>query len=486
MGVGVLVGAVVAVRARPVTARVGANVVVNSTDGAGTSNSPTLLRNPQRRAELVVVNRVDRPPYSAQLHRSTDSGRTWTTVELPLPAGLVQPFGPDAAFGPDGTLYVAYVDLVPGANSPQHLWVTRSSDSGATLSAPVEVAGRYAFQVRLAVSEQGAVYLSWLQAPEVAVRALTTTSANPVVIARSDDGGRSFSTPVTVSDPHRPRVGAASPVLGPDGDVMVLYQDFKDDRRDFENLDGPTWESPFALVFTRSTDGGRTFSPGVEVESGVVPSRRFLVFLPEFPSMAAASNGVLYVVWSDGRNGDDDVFLRRSDDGGLRWTDPVRVNDNPVDGTGQRLARVATSGGRVDVVFLDGRRDPARIRADVFVASSFDRGRSFRNLRVTSASFDTTLGSKVLRSGEADFGTRFGLVSDPQGMSLVWTDSRLGNPNDQRQDIVFAGVAVEQGESRAVLWGLGSVLGALCLIAIGRFSAGFVLKRRAAATPVDL
>ncbi|CAN5664662.1 hypothetical protein BH20ACT1_BH20ACT1_09570 [soil metagenome] len=69
-------------------------------------------------------------------------------------------------------------------------------------------------------------------------------------------------------------------------------------------------------------------------------TKRFLVFLPEHPSLAAGPDDVLYAVWNSGQNDDDDVFLRRSDDGGATWGDAVRVND-----TRQAMARISTCPG---------------------------------------------------------------------------------------------------------------------------------------------
>jgi hypothetical protein len=137
---------------------------------------------------------------------------------------------------------------------------------------------------------------------------------------------------------------------------VVPYEDFKNDRRDFENLEGPPDPGPFSLVVTRSDDGGCSFSSGVEFEAGIVPTKRFLVFLPELPSLAAGSGELLYAAWHDGRHGGEDVFLRRSDDGGATWSGPVRSNDNAVsDGTDQYLPRVAVApDGRVDVLFTTG------------------------------------------------------------------------------------------------------------------------------------
>ena len=419
---------------------VGTNVLVNQPEPIDANNSPTVARNPRHPDNLVVVHRVDRPAFSALLEATVDGGRTWASLPLPLPSGADRPFAPDAAFAPDGTLFVLYANLEGTANTPANLWLARSSDGGRTLSAPVRVAGKLAFQPRLALDRRGTVYLVWLQASTVGQFSLGV-EPGPIVASRSDDGGRTFSEPLTVSDRQRQRVGAASPVVDSAGRLEVLYEDFKGDRRDFENLDGPPSREPFALVVTRSNDGARTFSPGVEVEPAVTPTQRFVAFLPPYPSIAAGPSDSLYVAWADDRFGDADVLLRRSPDGGATWTAPVRVNDNRRgDGTSQDLPRVAvSSSGRVDVLFLDRRRDPANVRADAFLASSRDQGRSFSNLRLSSRSFDSRIGNGTPH-GDADLGSRLGLDSRDGRTFAVWTDTRVGTRDTGRQDIAGATV----------------------------------------------
>ncbi|MFP5378077.1 MAG: sialidase family protein, partial [Acidimicrobiia bacterium] len=340
-------------------------------------------------------------------------------------------------------------NLEGNGNVPANLWLASSKDGGRTLSAPVRVAGPLTFQARLAVDAANRVHLTWLQANEVALLRVVG-GPNPVVAVHSTDGGRTFSDPVVVSDPGRERVGAATPVVDSGGDLVVLYQDYKGDRRDFEFLEGPPWEEPFALVVTRSEDAGRTFSPGVEVDAGLVPTRRFLVFLPEFPSLAAGPDGVLYAAWADGRNGDEDVFLRRSDDGGRSWAGPVRVNDNAVgDGTSQYLPRVAVApGGRVDVLYLDRRRDPDDVMTEARLATSDDGGARFDGVVVSSRAFDSRVGPLIDPAIPIDFGSRLGLVSDDGGLVAAWTDTRLGTEDSGRQDIAAAvGEVVESAPS---------------------------------------
>ncbi len=417
--------------------KVSPNVLVNKAGLIEAHNSPSLARDPRAPDTLVATHRVDRPGFSAVVNWSAEAGRTWRTTALPLPAGLDRPYAPDVAFGPDGTLYVTYVNLEGAGNVPANLWLAKSTDGGRTLSMPVRIAGKLAFQARVAADPEGVVHVTWLQGRDVAPLALVGPPS-PIVASRSSDGGRTFSPPVRVSDPHRPLVGAASPVIDSDGQLVVLYQDFKDDRRDFQNLEGPPWNRPFALVVTRPVRGA--FSKGVELEKGVIPTRRFLVFVPEFPSLAAGPGDTLYAAWSDGRNGDEDVFLRRSDDDGRTWSAAKRVNDNPKrDDTSQYLPRVdVSSDGRVDVLFLDRRGDTKNVMTDATLASSRDDGKSFRNARLSSGSFDSRVGPSAAPQFPVDFGSRLGLASSTGRSVAVWTDTRQGTTDTGRQDVFAA------------------------------------------------
>jgi hypothetical protein len=450
---------------------VGPNRLVNRAGLIDANNSPSVVRDPRAADTVVMSHRVDRPRFSAGLDWSADGGRTWKSTALRLPPGLDRPYAPDIAFAPDGTLYVTYVNLTGAGNVPANLWLARSTDGGRTLSAPVRIAGKLTFQARVAVDRRGAVHIIWLQAPEVGLLSLAG-SPSPIVEARSTDGGRTFSRPQRVSDPARELVGAASPVIDGDGQLAVLYEDFKGDRRDFQNLEGPPWDQPFALVLTRPV--GSTFATGVELDRRVVPTRRFLAFLPEFPSLAAGPGDTLYVAWSDGRNGDDDVFLRRSGDDGRTWSSAKRVNDNPKgDGTSQYLPRVDVApDGRVDVIYLDRRRDRKNVLTDATLASSDDDGASFRNVRLSSRSFDARVGARAAQQLPVDFGSRLGLDSGTDGSVAAWTDSRLGTSDTGRQDI-FSAVfetsprpVLERAPVIAVL--LVLALACVALLALGR------------------
>lgn len=429
------------------TIRVTRNLLVNQPGIIDADNSPTIVRNPRRAGNLVVSYRVDRPRYSAVIQTTFDEGATWRPTRLPLPPDKDRAFAPDIAFSDDGVLHVVYTNLTGNGNVPDNLWTTTSTDGGRTLGAPVRLAGGLAFQPRIAVGPKGIVHVTWLQADTVGI--LRFAGAPPVIQAvRSNDGGKTFSSPVRVNDAARVRVGAATPVVDGSGRLRVLYEDFKDDRRDFENLEGPAYEKTFALVMTTATGDGAAFAPGKEVESSIVPGKRFFAFLPDFPSFAAGPGDDLYIAWADARAGSDDVYLKRSTDGGSSWSGAKRVNDNRLtDGTTQYLPRLAVApGGRVDVLYLDRRRDPQRnVMTEVSLATSSNGGASFDNVRVSDKAFDSGIGPSIRPEFGVDFGTKLGLINSARTAVAVWSDSRFGNETTGRQDIVGAAVQLPEG-----------------------------------------
>ncbi|HET7722881.1 MAG TPA: sialidase family protein, partial [Acidimicrobiales bacterium] len=196
---------------------------------------------------------------------------------------------------------------------------------------------------------------------------------------------------------------------------------------------------------------------------------------PEIPQLAVSPAGKMYATWADGRDGDDDVFLRSSSDGGQTWTPARKVNDNGADGTDQFLPKVAIGPGeRVSVVFLDGRNDPAKKEMlDAYLATSTDGGKSFENVRLTVKPFDgENIGPTFGDLYGIDFGTRLGLTSGDGKLYASWVDTSAGTPATGRQDVNFAVVDVPSGGNRgAVLAGTGIVV----LLAAG---LAVVLTRR--------
>jgi hypothetical protein len=111
-----------------------------------------------------------------------------------------------------------------------------------------------------------------------------------------------------------------------------------------------------------------------------------------FPQIGVDPHGAaLYVTWSDYTNGDIDVFTARSTDGGRTWSPKVRVNTDPVhNGADQFFQWMAVDPitGAIYVQFYDRRDDPTDRKTAVTLARSTDGGRSFTNYAWTNSSFD--------------------------------------------------------------------------------------------------
>jgi len=101
------------------------------------------------------------------------------------------------------------------------------------------------------------------------------------------------------------------------------------------------------------------------------------------------NKGALYVNWIDARNGDPDVFVASSRDGGETWSAPTRVNDDALrNGKVQFFTWMSVDpvDGSVNVVFYD-RRDTEGALTKVILARSVDGGRTFINYKIDQPAF---------------------------------------------------------------------------------------------------
>ncbi len=466
-----------AATAIPSSIPAGVNAMVNQDSSVITAhNSPSLGQSPVNPANLIVVDRVDRPDYTAGVHLSRNGGTSWQDSSLNLPAGSKSKlFAPTVVFDGKGVAYVLFVTLSGPGNGPDSVWIERSTDSGVTFDHPSQVAGANAFQTTLAVDTRtGRLFASWLQSNPAATHCnlCFAETGLPILITYSDDGGRSWSPPAQVSDPGRARIGAPALAVDRQGNPSVLYYDYGSDRVDWENLPG-TYDAKFGLVVAHSNDRGVTFSAGQVVDTDIVPPHRFLIYLPDSPGFAVGANGRMVVVWADGRSGESDIFARTSGDNGATWTAPARVNQDPP-GNGVSKDRPAAGiapDGRVDVLYYDRILDHRGTTADVFLSSSSDGGRSFpKVVRVSSQSSDRSVGPQGSPfDTQADFGTRIALHSTNRQAVAVWTDTRSGTADTGRQDIYSGIVAIPQSSAitlaQAVI-AIGGVLLGLAGVAL--------------------
>lgn len=439
------------------TAHAAADVPVTATDliGRVANNSPQLAVDPTNARFMTMATRRD-APFDCALQVSGDGGGSWLTVRpvMKLPAGASTCYAPEVAFDAHGVLYYLFVGL-GGGNSPIGAYLTTSSDHAQHFSAPRKVLGAERYQVRLAIDRSigtfGRLHFVWLEP-----RAPTTSSgfgpgSNPIMTKYSDDGGYTFSSPVPISDTSGRRVVAPSLALGPDHAVHVAYYDLRQDARDYEGLEGPTWPGRWSLLMSTSTDGGAHFGPPRLIDSDIAPPQRvMLIYTMPPPAVAVDPSGRVFVGWTDSRYGDWDVLMRRSLDDGQTWETLVRLNDDALhDGRNQYMPQLSVApSGRLDAVFYDRRSNVENRGNDVSYTFSTDGGRSFsRNLRINSLTFDSFIGPRYLvpsAKGLREFGSRMALASQDTGVVAAWTDTRGTFLGGKAQDIFSARVTLDQ------------------------------------------
>ncbi|HET7718858.1 MAG TPA: sialidase family protein, partial [Acidimicrobiales bacterium] len=239
------------------------------------NTSPVAAADPRRPEVMAVAGRVDAPRLNCTVAVTTTGGEAWRDVDLPRAPGADNCFWPAVAFDGDGNLLVLYTPTGGPFNLPTALWLQRFTPELTPDGPPIRVAGPLTFQPRLAV-EGRRVLVAWIAATEERATKFLGFGPppNPVVLARSDDGGRTFAPPVTVSEPNRL---AVQPTLmaGPGGQVVIGALDLAADRftyqTEHEGRPGPPPAGPWRLVMWRSGDGGATFGPSTTVAEGVVP-----------------------------------------------------------------------------------------------------------------------------------------------------------------------------------------------------------------------
>ncbi len=415
----------------------GSNVDVSNECGPQSETYVTLdTSSPKRLAG--GSNEIFRLPMRGYF--STDGGKSWGGVDLPLPPPIGTngvDFGsdPTLAFDSRGNLYYGYIVVYfsngSGINGTA-MAVARSADGGKTYPAVTYFSfegGSNHFNDKPMITADANRTSPWRDNVYVAWDAASGGSATGggVRLARSTDGGATFTT-VRVDDPSGPgRAIGAVPFVGPGGEVYVAWNDYRAN----------------AIVFNRSFDGGATWGAPVTVAGKSAP---FQINVPAefnrgalvYPACDADRSvgphrGRLTCAWMDlTAAGLADVFVSYSDDRGGTWSAPRPATDRlaGVDRFNPWLSTDPTN-GEVNVSFYDTRNDTTggRYETDIYLARSSDGGASFgANVLVTNARSNEHDCAGVFPCAAINYGNQqgdySGLVAYGGVAHPFWTDSR--------------------------------------------------------------
>ena len=289
---------------------------------------------------LYVVGKEapgERFPLAAlRFARSPDGGKSW---EPPVTVTDDGTFGSHnfhaLHIARDGTIYAAWLD---GRAGKSRAYATRSEDGGKTWGANRPISTDEACpccRTALATAPEGVVYAAW--------RAVLPGGIRDIVVARSDDRGTTWGTPVRVhaddwkvdACPH------AGPALAVDSQQRLHV----------------TWwtgkEGAAGVYYARSDDGGKSFQHDAPLGTAEFSQ-------PAHVQLALGDSGVVVAAWDDGTLRTPRIAIRISRDGGDHFA-PTRLVS--VEDRAASFPVLAVNGTKLTIAWTEQNPDYARATA---------------------------------------------------------------------------------------------------------------------------
>lgn len=180
-----------------------------------------------------------------------------------------------------------------------------------------------------------------------------------VYYKRSTDGGTSWEADTRLTYLTNLSQEPSIVVSGNDVHVFWFYEETSDN---------------YEIYYKRSEDGGNTW--GSDTRLSYFPSYSYEL-------SAAISGSVLHVVWMDGRFGNDEIFYMHSLDGGLTWGPDISLTNNSAY---SGYPCVSAYDSVVHVVYEDNRDG----NVEIYYRKSIDGGVGWgAETRLTNASGDS-------------------------------------------------------------------------------------------------
>lgn len=363
--------------------------------------------------------------YGANYFISEDAGLTWGGTSQG--AGGENSGDPATAINLDGSrMYVGFINEDYGQS------VSYSTDGGASWT-PVLCANAAGGWTTLLDKNhlwidnspsspyEGNLYNAWTS--------FGGTNDNEIETVKSTDGGLLWSAPINISlatfaGSHNQGVNLKT---GPNGEVYAVWSIYD------------SWPSDeTAMGFAKSTNGGAYYQPASRIITNIRGVRNTSIGKNQrknsFPSMACdistgPYSGNLYIVWANvgipgiNTGTDRDIYMIKSEDGGDNWSEPIRVNQDPI-GLGNvhyfPWITCDPETGTLSVVFYDD-RNVGGTECEVFCANSADGGDTWEDFKVSDISFTPS----PMPGMAADYmGDYLGIVARGGIVYPAWTDNR--------------------------------------------------------------
>jgi len=375
-------------------------------------------------------------------YRSTSPGSGGTLLATPSPSGwqtLVEIMPPDKdvtagipdlAVGPAGQVAVAYQWWRKMPTSSKQIRVARSNDGGKAWEQPttsLDTSGK-AFSPKVAWGGDRNLVVVWADEQR-------SNRVWDVYARHSADGGATWEAEQLLSrfPQHTPTDAYVRPEIVSDGEkrFWAVWVGIRSARS--------------RVYLNRSTDGGHTWTDPMELsgQSESVYNHRIV-----------RAGDHLLVVWQDKRTGRERIYSITSGDGGVTWTPPVRVDHVPDDLQTDAFAMtLAMSPNReVLVVWNDGRNG----RDDIFVGRSADGGRTWddKDLRVDMDEAGTAMSRFPSIAQASDGRVAVAWEDDRAGYEGVYLRIRSGGSSPKwGPETLVEGPSQKKGARQpALLW----------------------------------
>ena len=399
------------------------NVDANGNNIIGdAANEPSIAVDPTDRSRIAIgwrqFDTIASNFRQAGWSYSHNSGQTWTFP------GVIEPgiFRSDPVLDADadGNLYY-YSLTLEGNLFVIHMF--KSTDGGVTWGERVFGAGGDKAWMTIDRTDgpgRGHIYAQWNG----------FFSCCPGDFTRSTDGGASFEP--TLSVPNDPFWGTLS--VGPDGELYVCGNGFVVLRSD--NAQDAAATPTFNQQAFVNLDGTLGFAAGPN-PAGLLGQTWIATDHSDSPT-----RGNVYLLASVNPSGVDplDVMFARSTDGGVTWSDPVRVNDDlPNAFVWQWFGTMSVApNGRIDAIWNDTRNTGSVNMSELHYSFSTDGGLSWSPNIAISPAFNSHIGWPR----QNKIGDYYDMVSDLRGADLAYSATFNGE-----QDVYYLRISADCNEN---------------------------------------
>jgi len=277
-----------------------------------------------------------------------DGGATWHPVVIPgitrcSNGGFDRASDPWDSFAPNGDLYA--ISLSFDVFDPHNaILVSKSTNGGESWGAPTAVAedftnGLDKQSITADPFDSNYVYATWDRflsppgfPPSDQGRFHAASYVQQAYFSRTTNGGASWEPPRVLYNPGT-QAGTIGNIINvlPDRTLVDGFIVFANHKRTIRGA---------YVADVRSTDLGATWSKKATLIAPVDPSfpgptdpdhPNLIIRGGELPDFAVDRvSGKLYAAWDDDLpDGVDKVYFSQSADGGLTWSDPVKINKTP-------------------------------------------------------------------------------------------------------------------------------------------------------------